>query len=120
MVHELRYDKTNQVAVLEFKNHFCLVDVNPIFDELNRMLADKSNRQLLVYMSDVYTVENRETREATSAQLEKLKISEVAFVGGSSANRMIARVLIKTGLVKLNGDFFKDYEEAVKWLKSKR
>ena len=71
-------------------------------------------------MSDGHNVENRETREATSEQLSKLKMTEVAFVGGSAANRMIARVLMKTGIVKLNGDFFKDYEDAVNWLKSKR
>jgi hypothetical protein len=49
-----------------------------------------------------------------------MKMTEVAFVGGSAANRMIARVLIKTGIVKIKGDFFKTYDEAIEWLKSKR
>jgi hypothetical protein len=44
----------------------------------------------------------------------------VAFVGGSAYNRIMAKILIKTGIVKLNGDFFKSYEEAIEWLKSKR
>jgi len=43
----------------------------------------------------------------------------VALVGLSAAVRMIARVILKTGTVKLKGEFFKDQEEAIKWLKSK-
>jgi hypothetical protein len=88
--------------------------------QVKEMLEGKQIRQMLVVMSEGHNVENRETREATSEQLSKLKMTEVAFVGGSAANRMIARVLMKTGIVKLNGDFFKDYDDAVNWLKSKR
>ena len=50
----------------------------------------------------------------------KMNLSEMAFVGLSAANRMIAKVLMKTGKSPINGDFFKNYEDAVKWLKSKR
>lgn len=120
MVHELIYDDDNQVAVLTFKNNFMFADVEPIFSETRTILNNKPYRQLIVVMSTTYHVENRETREATAEELSKMNMTEVAFVGGSAANRMIARVLIKTGLVKLNGDFFKTYEEAVEWLKSKR
>lgn len=56
----------------------------------------------------------------TSELLSKINVSNVAFVGGNAANRMIAKVLIKTGMIKLSGDFFKDYEEAIIWLKTKR
>jgi hypothetical protein len=87
---------------------------------VKEMLINKPIRQMLVVMSDGHNVENRETREATSEQLSRLNISEVAFVGGNATNRMIARVLLKTGVVRLNGDFFKDFETAIKWLKSKR
>ena len=120
MLHELKYDEENAIVVLVFKYHFLQIDVEPLFIKLKEMLEGKQIRQMLVVMSDAHNVENRETREATSEQLSKLKMTEVAFVGGSAANRMIARVLIKTGIVKLNGDFFKDYEDAVNWLKSKR
>jgi hypothetical protein len=44
----------------------------------------------------------------------------VAFVGGSAANRMIARILVKTGIIKIDGEFFKNIPEAIQWLKSKR
>jgi len=120
MIHELKYDEKNDIVILAFKYHFLHTDVEPLFLKVKYMLEGKQIRQMLVVMSENHNVENRETREATSEQLSKLNITEVAFVGGSAANRMIARVLIKTGIVKLNGDFFKDYEEAIKWLKSKR
>jgi len=120
MEHELKYDEKNKIVILSFKYHFLYNDVEPLFLKVKEMLEGKEIRQLLVVMSDRHNVENRETREATSEQLSKLNISEVAFVGGNATNRMIARVLLKTGIVKLNGDFFKTDEEAIEWLKSKR
>jgi hypothetical protein len=120
MVHELKYDESNQVVTLVFRNHLLFTDVKPMTDVINELLVGKPYRQLVVFIHDVYQVENRETREELSRYLTEIKISDVAFVGGSAANRMVARVLIKTGVVKLNGDFFKDVEEAINWLKSKR
>ena len=120
MVHEVRYDAANEVAVLAFKNHFLLVDVEPIAQLIKEILVDKPYRQLVVVMSDEHDIENRETREKTAEALSKLNISNIGFVGGNAASRMVARVLIKTGIVKLNGEFFKKYDEAIEWLKSKR
>jgi len=120
MVHEIFYDEKDNIVVLKFKYHFLFQDVEPIFIQVFELLKGREYRQMLVVMSDGHNVENRETREATSQQLSKLNVSEIAFVGGSAANRMIARVLLKTGIIKLNGDFFKNYDEAVAWLKSKR
>lgn len=120
MKHNIWYDEGLQVLFLEFTDHFRYQDVNEIFKKITEMLEGKLYRQMLVIMSDTHKVENRETREATNEALNRAKISEVAFVGGSAANRMIARVLIKTGIIKTNGDFFKEQEEAIKWLKSKR
>ncbi len=120
MKHKMWYDENHQLLFLEFCDHFRRTDVEPIYNRILEFLHAKPFRQLLVAMSDTYTVENRETREATNAALIKANISEVAFVGGSAANRMLARVLIKTGIIKTNGDFFKNQEEAIKWLKSKR
>jgi hypothetical protein len=120
MEHELKYDEKNGIIILKFNYHFLHKDVDPLFFQVKQLLEGKQIRQMLVMMSDKHNVENRETREATSDQLSRLNISEVAFVGGTATNRMIARVLLKTGIVKLNGEFFKDYEEAIKWLISKR
>ena len=84
------------------------------------LLENKKYRQLVSIISDVYVVETRETREALTEALSKLSLSEVAFVGGSAYNRIMAKVLIKTGVVRLNGNFFKSMDEDIEWLKSKR
>jgi len=120
MDHELKYDEENEVVVLSSNANLKLIDIEPLSDNLKILLDGKRYRQLISIISDVYVVENRETREALADALSKLNLSEVAFVGGSAYNRIMAKVLIKTGIVKLNGDFFKTNEEAIKWLKSKR
>jgi len=120
MVHELSYDEENGIAVLIFKSHILLRDIDAIFTKLKELLDGKPNRQLLIVMNSAYNVENRETREALTNEAIKLDVNEVALVGLSAAVRMIARVILKTGTVKLKGEFFKDQEEAIKWLKSKR
>lgn len=120
MEHELKYDEQNEVVVLTSYADLKLIDIDPLSNNLKIILEGKRFRQLVSNISDVYVVENRETREALAEALSKLKLSEVAFVGGSAYNRIMAKILIKTGIVKLNGDFFKTYDEAIEWLKSKR
>ena len=120
MEHELKYDEQNEVVVLSSNADLKLLDIEPLSANLKVLLEDKRYRQLVSIISDVYVVENRETREALADALSKLSLSEVAFVGGNAYNRIMAKVLIKTGIVKLNGDFFKNYDEATEWLKSKR
>jgi len=120
MDHEVKYDKQNEVAVLQSNANLRLIDVDSIFNNLKTILEDKKHRHLVSMISDIYIVENRETREALADALSKLDLSAVAFVGGSAYNRIMAKILIKTGIVKLNGDFFRSYDEAVKWLISKR
>jgi hypothetical protein len=120
MVHELSYDEENEIAVLVFKSHILLKDIDAIFSKLKELLEGKPNRQLIIIMNAAYNVENRETREALTREAINLEVNEVALVGLSAAVRMIARVILKTGTVKLKGEFFKDQEEAIKWLKSKR
>ncbi len=120
MKHDMWYDENSQVLFLVFKDDFVKSDVEKMYNNIMEMLKDKPHRQLLVEMSSKNKVENRETRELTNEALTKAAISEVAFVGGSAANRMIAKVLIKTGAIKTDGDFFKTRENAIDWLKSKR
>lgn len=124
MEHHLSYDEQNEIAVLVFKRNYNLADVKPIFESIKTMLEDKPYRQAIVTIdesiSQSFQVENRETREATAAELSKSNLSNVAFVGGSAAIRMIAKVLLKTGIIKINGDFFKTMGDATDWLKSKR
>ncbi|OYT15250.1 MAG: hypothetical protein B7C24_14010 [Bacteroidetes bacterium 4572_77] len=120
MEHKIWYDKTNDLVFLEYTNDFLRIDVEPILQKIQELFADSQRRQLVIMMSKTHKVENRETREESNKGLNKLGVTEIAFVGGSAANRMIARVLIKTGILKINGDFFKDNQSAIEWLKSKR
>jgi precorrin isomerase len=124
MEHHLSYDEQNKIAVLVFKRNYNLADVKPIFESIRTMLEDKPYKQAIVTIdesiSHSFQVENRETREATATELSKSNLSNVAFVGGSAAIRMIAKVLLKTGIIKINGDFFKTMGDATDWLKSKR
>jgi len=120
MKHKIWYQEDDQITYLEFVGDLLKVDVDPVFIEVNKVLTGKPYRQLIIKMSKVHKVENRETRELSNEGLRKMNLTEVAFVGGSASNRMIAKVLIKTGVIKINGNFFKTYEEATEWLKSKR
>jgi hypothetical protein len=119
MIHDLFYDEKNEIIILKFNNHFLYKDVEPIISEAKELLNNKTIRQVLIETNKNYNIENRETREAIADELTKLNITDIAFVGVGATERMIARVLIKT-IFKLNGDFFKDKNEAINWLKSKR
>lgn len=120
MEHKIWYDDQDGIAYLEFVGDYFRKDVKPVVQGVIDILEGKSIKQIIIKMSDLYKVENRETREASNKGLQSTGVTEVAFVGGSAANRMIARVLIKTGVVKVNGDFFKETQKAIGWLKSKR
>jgi hypothetical protein len=120
MTHKIYYDQENEIVVIEFAADFLLKEVEPMFKNVMELLEGKPYRQLLTVLTGKHTVENRETREATNRALTQTKISEVAFVGGSAASRMLARVLIKTGIIKVSGDFFSSRADAINWLKSKR
>jgi len=52
--------------------------------------------------------------------LNQAKITDVAYVGANAATRMIAKVLMKLGSLKAGSDFFKDFDEAVKWIEKRR
>jgi len=120
MVHELKYDEENEILVLTFKNHFLFSDVEPIFSQVKVMLENKPYRQVIIITNNSNNIENRETREAISIELSKLSVTEVAIIGVNAATRMIAKVIFKTGIIKIKGEFFKSLDEAVIWLKSNR
>ena len=63
MDHELKYDEQNEVVVLSSNANLRLTDIQPLSDNLRNLLQDKKYRQLVSMISDVYVVENRETRE---------------------------------------------------------
>lgn len=120
MDHKLWYNEDDDLLYLEFTRDYLLADVEPIKEKMIELLEGKPYRQMVAFISKTAKVENRETREQTNKILKEADVNHLAIVGGSAANRMIAKVLLKTGALKTQGDFFKKEEDAVKWLKSKR
>ncbi len=120
MDHKMWYDTKDDILYLEFTRDYLLADVQPIKENILKNLEGKPFRQMIIFIHNTAKVENRETREQSNIIMNEANVSEVAFVGGSAANRMIAKVLIKTGALKTQGDFFKNTEDAIKWLKNRR
>lgn len=120
MKHKAWYDENNEIAYLSLVDEYVVSDVDKVLSKVRSYLEGKEIRQLIIKLDELKKVGNRATREASSVAIREATISEVAFVGGSAANRMIARVLLKTGVIKMTGEFFKKDEEAIEWLKSKR
>jgi hypothetical protein len=120
MTHEIYFDQENEIIVVKLNSDFMYNEVESVFSSIKSLLEGKRYRQLLIDMNANYKIENRETREAIGNAMTTLGEHQVAFVGFSAATRMITKVLLKTGVIKYNGDFFKTKEEAINWLKSKR
>lgn len=120
MEHNMWYDQNNQIIHLEFTKDFVTADIEPIRTKLFELSKDKPYRQMVVEISKTSKVENRETREQANQVLTEVDVTHVAFIGGSAANRMIAKVLLKTGTIKTKGNFFKTVDEGINWILSKR
>lgn len=120
MNHKLWYDEKTNVIYMESFGDLIESDIPEIKSTISDLVEGKKYRQMIVKLSTEYKVENRKTRELASKSFNDAGISEIAIVGGSAANRMVARVLIKTGAMKNQGQFFKTTDEAIKWLQSKR
>ena len=120
MEHKLWYDENTKVVHLQFTRDYLTSDIKDIRNKMKELLDGKPYRQMCIQISKTAKVENRETREQSNQLLKEFEISHVAFIGGSAANRMIAKVMLKTGALKIQGDFFKTEEEGMKWLMSKR
>ena len=120
MKHKIWFD--DQIGILHVKviGDFSkeeTLETGQLFKEL---LKDKPLRQLIMDVSEAGSLENRETRLTANRVIEEAGITEVAYVGASSANRMIAKVLMKLGNLKTRSDFFKTNQEGLNWLKNRR
>ena len=118
--HKIWYDTDNEVLQLEFTRDYLESDVAFVRQQMLEQLEGKPYRQIVIMISKDYKVENRNTRELANQAFINADISDVAFVGGSAANRMIVKVMIKTGALKNKGKFFKSKEEAINWIKGNR
>jgi len=120
MEHQVWYDQEKQIIHLKFTRDFLTSDVETIRKGFATIGDSIPYRQLIIHSTLTSKIENRETREKATEFLRDSQISHVAFVGVSAANRMIAKVMLKTGVVKIQGDFFKTVEEAEEWIINKR
>jgi len=119
MEHRLWYDQDTKVVHLKFVGDYMTKDVEEIRRELKRVTEGLSNLQMCMHFSGG-KVESRETREKSNGLLDEFGITHVAHIGGSAANRMLVKVMQKTGMIKAKGEFFKTEEEGINWLMSKR
>jgi len=119
MKHIIEYREKDQLVFIKFEGPLMLADVEAIKEKTGKELKGSPYMQILLEMTSE-EVENRQTRNEVTKALRDLQVKQIVFIGGSAVNRMIARVLLKTGIMKLEGDIFKDYDEALSWLKTKR
>lgn len=119
MKHIIEYREKDQFVFMRFDGDLILADVEDIKERAGIELKKSPYMQILLEMTSE-KVENRQTRIEVTKALRDLQVKQIVFIGGSAVNRMIARVLLKTGIMKLEGDIFSDYDKAVTWLKGKR
>jgi hypothetical protein len=120
MDHKIWYEKDDEIIHLEFTRDYLTSDVPRIREKILELSEGKRYKQMVIQISKTSKVENRETRELSNKVLGEAQITDIAFIGGSAANRMIAKVLLKTGAIKINGDFFKSLDDGINWIKSRR
>ncbi|MDX1283388.1 MAG: hypothetical protein R3182_00175 [Draconibacterium sp.] len=120
MKHRLWYDDNVDIIFLEFEGDYLSTDVPQVRAKMFELLEGKPLRQAVIELSSKYKVENRKTRELANKALIDGKITHVAFWGGNAANRMIAKVMIKTGGLKIKGNFLKTKDDAINWILNQR
>jgi hypothetical protein len=120
MEHKIWYDDENQVLHQQVIGNFTTEDALKSERLSKEFLQDKQIRQLIVDLSAGGKMENRETRQIATRLFSDQKITDVAYIGATSATRMIAKVLMKLGNMKASIDFFKTEQEALTWLKNRR
>ena len=120
MKHKIWYDNENEIVQFEIEGDYLQKDVEPVNEKVIEILEGKPYRQMVISMSSSSKIENRETRTLTNKAMQAAGITDMAYVGASAAVRMIAKILLKTGGVKTNGEFFSKKDDAINWLKNNR
>jgi hypothetical protein len=120
MEHEIWFDDEHQLVQIKIKGDYTTEETLYHGRKCIELLEGKPYRQIIVDLRDFKNMESRETRSASNKMLNQAGITDVAYVGANAAARMIAKVLMKLGSLKADSDFFKDFNEAVKWIKKRR
>ena len=120
MKHKFWYDDQTDVLHQQIIGDFSTEEARSLGKFYTESLAGKPYRQIIVDLSEGTKMESRETRQISNSMLGEAAITDVAYVGASSATRMIAKVLMKLGTLKAKSDFFKTNQEALNWLMNRR
>jgi hypothetical protein len=119
MEHKVWYDDKNSILHIKISDRFLEKEVEALKGKLEEFLSGKHIKQSMIHLGNA-ELENRATRQKSLESLIEVGITDIAFVGGSTTSRIIAKVLLKTGGGKFDGDFFSSEDEATEWLISKR
>lgn len=120
MKHTLQFDNEHQILVQTINGVFTTDETKQIGNKYLELFEGRQYRQLIVDLRNAGKMENRETRSITNVMLNEGKISEVAFVGATAPQRMIAKVLMKLGSLNATANFVKDMDDAINWLEKRR
>ncbi len=120
MKHTIIYDEDHQLLIQTIIGDFTTEEAEESGTYYKKLLAGKPYRQLIVDLENAGKMENRETRAVANKILDEAKITDVAYVGASSAQRMIAKVLMKLGSLKAEANFVKKMDDAITWIKKRR
>ena len=120
MEHKIWYDAEKQVLQVQIKGDFTTEQTLYFGKKYIELLEGKPYRQLIVDLREGRNMESRETRSISNEMLNQAGITDVAYVGANAAGRMIAKVLMKLGSLKAKSDFFKDFDDAFKWIEIRR
>lgn len=120
MKHTMTFDKDHQVVRQSIIGYFTTDEARQFGEQYNELLEGKPYRQLIVDLREAGKMENRETRSVTNEMLNEANITDVVYVGATSAIRMIAKVLMKLGSLNAESTFVKDMDEAFNWIETRR
>lgn len=119
MEHKIWYDGDENILHIKISDYFLEREVDLVKVKLAEYLDGRPIKQSIIHLGNA-ELENRATRHKSLESLIEIGITDIAFVGGSTASRIVGKVLLKTGKGKFDGDFFSDEKDAIEWLISKR
>ena len=120
MKHTLHYDDQHQLVVQTIIGLFTTDEAKQMGKSYIDLVKGKPFRQIIVDLRVAGKMENRETRSIANDMLNAAQFSDVAFVGATAAQRMIAKVLMKLGSLKAEANFVKSMDDAYNWLEKRR
>ncbi|MCX6252617.1 MAG: STAS/SEC14 domain-containing protein [Bacteroidetes bacterium] len=120
MKHKFWYDEQTDVLHQQIIGDFSTAEAMTLGEYYTESFKDKPYRQLIVDLTEGTKMESRETRQISNKMLDAGGVTDVAYIGATSATRMIAKVLMKLGNLEAKSDFFKTEKEALNWLMNRR